>query len=65
MPDLTAHPLYQQTNVANAALIEACGRVFAAAHAREESISAIARDEVAAQSVAAFLAALAPQPEAP
>lgn len=52
------HPLFNQSGEVNAAFIEACGRVFASAHARDETQSAKDRDETAADSVAAFIASI-------
>ena len=51
-------PLFDQSAAQNAAIIEACGRVFASVHAREVDDSPRRRDEVAAQSVEAFIASI-------
>ena len=59
MPDLRKHPLYNHSHEGNAALINACGRVFAAAHAREGTSSAAERDRSAEASVRTFLDTLA------
>jgi hypothetical protein len=57
-PKPLPHPLFNQSGEVNAAFIDACGRVFASAHARDESHSARDRDETAADSVAAFIASI-------
>jgi hypothetical protein len=59
MPDMRSSPLYNRSHETDAALIEACGRVFAASLAREPNYSPAERDRVAAGSVSAFLDALA------
>lgn len=55
MSDLTKHPLYNRSHASDAALIEACGRVFASAHARSEYNNIEVRNQNAAASVDVFL----------
>lgn len=50
-------PLFDQSAAQNAAIIDACGRVFASSHATEDS-DADGRDKVAARSVEAFIASI-------
>ena len=61
MPGLRDNPLWNPptSDAVRAALIRACGDVFATAHAHDADGSAADRDETGAAAVAAFLAALA------
>lgn len=59
MPDMRHHPLYNQSHEGNAALIQACGRVFAASLERDTNLSPSERDKTAEKSVRTFLDTLA------
>lgn len=58
MTHFPSSPLFNRSSETGAAVIEACGRVFAASLARDASESPAERDRTAAGSVAAFLDAL-------
>jgi hypothetical protein len=58
MPDIRNHPLFNRSSESNAALIEACGRVFAASLSSTGGTPA-ERNENATRSVDVFLDTLA------
>jgi len=58
MDTVLSSPLFNRSSEADAALIAACGRVFAASLERDTTDTPAQRDKVAVESVRSFLDAL-------